>query len=227
MKFYCYETEAEFVYCVEAAEGKVYENLQADQFWRKTDDGKFVKIYPTNTGWNDAWYLDTKYKDAIVDNFARLGQSWIEGEFDWEKVLLFISRMFAKYAIEWWIGGSVSEAVLGVDIMPDDIDIFVHTKDFYKVKKLTYEYVVEPLADNKVNWLVRYFGKLCIDGASVDIAADEEKLNIENNRQNYERVSWKGYDLFITPLKNRYAVEIQRGRKDRIKAIEEYMNRIK
>ena len=111
-----------------------------------------------------------------------------------------------------------------MEIRPHDIDIFVHTKDFYKVKDLTRDYVIEPLGDNKGNWLVRYFGKLCIDGAPVDIAADE-KLNIESNPQLYEKVSWNGYDIFITPLKQRYAVEIQRNRKDRIKAIEAYMNK--
>jgi hypothetical protein len=80
------------------------------------------------------------------------------------------------------------------------------------------------LGDNKGNWLVRYFGKLCIGGASVDIAADD-KLNIENSLEHYEKISWKGYDVYITPLYKRYAVEKQRDRKDRIKAIEEYMNR--
>ena len=69
---------------------------------------------------------------------------------------------------------------------------------------------------------MRYFGKLCIDGASVDIAADD-KLNIENNSLQYEKVSWNGHDVFITPLQNRYEVEKQRGRTDRIKAIEEWM----
>ena len=63
----------------------------------------------------------------------------------------------------------------------------------------------------------------CIDGASVDICADD-KMNFENNFKNYEKVSWNGYDIFITPLKLRYETEIQRGRIDRIKAIEEYMN---
>jgi len=226
MKCYCYETETEFIYCVENAEGEAYKNLQADQYWTKTDDDKFVKIYPINLGWDDAWYVVPEYKEAVINNFTRLGQSWIEGVFDWENVLLLLAQMFTENGIEWWIGGSVSEAVLGVDIKPHDIDIFVHTKDFYKVKDLTCEYVVEPLGDNKGNWLVRYFGKLCVNGASVDIAADE-KLNVENNQQFYEKVLWNGYNLFITPLQDRYNIEIQRDRKDRIKAIEEFMNRKK
>ena len=226
MKCYCYETETEFIFCVESAEGKIYENLQADRYWTKTDDKKFIKIYPMNTGWNDAWYLELEYKQAVINNFVRLGQSWIEGIFDWKNVLLFLVEKFTQNGIEWYILGSVSEAVLGVDIKPHDIDIAINTKDFYKVKNLFREYVIEPLGDNKGNWLVRFFGKLCIDGASVDIAADD-KLNFENNQHLYEKVSWNDYDVFITPLQNRYEVEIQRDRKDRIKAIEEFMERTK
>jgi len=98
MKFYCYETATEFIYCVEGAEGKVYENLRSDRYWTKIDD-KFVKIYPMDTGWDDAWYLDQNYKQAVINNFARLGQSWIEGVFDWEKVLLRIAKIFAENGI--------------------------------------------------------------------------------------------------------------------------------
>ncbi|MCL2700393.1 MAG: hypothetical protein FWE88_01720 [Phycisphaerae bacterium] len=224
MKCYCYETETEFIYCVEGAEGKIYENLQADRYWTKTDDDKFIKIYSMNTGWNDAWYTVPGYKEAVMANFARLGQSWLEGVFDWEKVLLLLAQTFTKNGIEWYIFGSVSEAVLGVDINPHDIDIVVHTRDFYIVKDLFRECTVEPLGDNKGSWLIRFFGKLCIEGASIDIAADD-KLNLENRQRPYEKASWNGYDVSIEPLQARYEVEIQRGRKDRIKAIEAYMNK--
>ena len=163
-------------------------------------------------------------KEAVVSNFARMGKFWIEGVFDWKGVLLLLAEMFARNGIEWYIIGSVGEAVRGVDIAPHDIDIGVHTRDFYKVRDLTREYVIEPLGDNKGNWIVRYFGKLCIDGASVDIAADE-KLNMENRKYPCDRVSWSGYDLFVEPLQKRYEVELQRGREDRIRAMEEFMKR--
>jgi len=224
MKCYCYETDTQFIYCVEGAKGKIRKNLQADRYWTKTDGGKFLKIYPMDSDWDDAWYLAPEYKQAVIDNFARLGPAWIEGTFDWEAVLLFLAQKFKENDIEWYIMGSASEAVLGVDIKPHDIDIGVSTRDFYKVKDLFQDYVMEPLGDNKGKWLVRYFGKLCIDCASIDIAADE-KLNIEN--QTLDKVSWHGYDLLITPLQVRYETEQQRKRKDRIKAIKAYMKKIK
>jgi len=222
MKCYCYETETEFIFCVEDAEGKIYENLQADRYWTKTEDDKFIKIYPMDTGWDDAWYLIQKDKEAIIKNFARLGQSWLEGVFDWKNVLLLLAQKFSENGIEWYIIGSISEAVLGVDVKPHDMDIIVHTRDFYKIKDLFPEYVVEPFGDNKGNWIVRYFGKLCIDGASIDIAADD-KMNMENHKHRYEKISWNGYDIYIEPIQDRYQVELERNREGRIKAIEAYL----
>jgi len=223
MNCYCYETKTKFIFCVEGASGKIYDLLKAEPYWMQADTCKFIKVYPMDTNWDDAWYLDTAYKETVKRNFTRLGQSWIEGVFNWQRVLTLLAQMFNKNKIEWYIIGSASEAVLGVDINPHDLDIVVHTRDFYKVKDLSRDYVIEPLGDNKGNWLVRYFGKLCVDGASVDIAADD-KLNMENNREHYEKVTWNGYEVYITPLSERYKVEIQRGRTDRITAIEAHMN---
>lgn len=224
MKFHCYETETEFVFCVEGARGRVLDVLAADRYWTKVGEAEFIKTYPMDTKWDDAWYLDPEYKEAVKANFARLGESWIAGVFDWEGVLSLLARLFVEHDVEWYILGSASEAVLGVDVNPHDLDIAVHTRDFYKVKGLTRDLVVEPLGDNKGGWLVRYFGKLCVDGASVDIAADD-KLNIDNNQDLYEKVSWNGYEVYVTPLSQRYEVEVQRGRRDRIRAIEEFMSR--
>jgi len=221
MKCYCYETETEFVYCVEGAKGKIRRKLKADPWWKQSG-GKFLKVYPMDTGWDDAWYLDTEYKEAIIDNFARLGAAWIAGVFDWEKALLVLAQKFAENGIEWCIGGSVSEAVRGVDIKPHDIDIGVNVRDFYTVKELFRAYTMEPLGDNHGNWLVRYFGKLCVEGAQVDIAADE-KLDRENLQ--LDKVLWQGYEVYVTPLQERYQVELSRKRKDRIRAIKAYMKK--
>jgi len=42
MKCYCCETKTEFIFCIEGAEGIIYENLQSDQYWTKADDHKFT-----------------------------------------------------------------------------------------------------------------------------------------------------------------------------------------
>ena len=108
----------------------------------------------------------------------------------------------------------------GVNVIPHDIDIIVHTKDFFKVKHTFADNVVEPFIDNKGTWVVRYFGRLCLNKGYLDIAADE-KMNLENHK--YEKVNWQGYDIFIEPLKERHKIEVSRNRIDRISAIEEYI----
>jgi hypothetical protein len=217
MKCYCYETETEFIFCVEDADMKFEDNLQA-AWWKKTDK-KFIKAYPKEM--DDG--VDAKDKELVKRNFARLGQSMFEGVFDWEKVLLLLAQKFSDNGIEWYIIGSTSEAVLGVNIKPHDIDIIVHTRDFYKVKSIFPDYVVEPFVDNKGTWIVRYFGRICLDGAIVDIAADEG-MNLERHQHQYDKVSWNGFDIFIEPLQVRYQTELNRNREERIMAIEEYMN---
>lgn len=217
MKCYCYETETEFIFCVEDADIKFEDNLQA-ALWKKTDK-KFIKAYPKEM--DDG--VDAKDKELVKRNFARLGQLMFEGVFDWKKVLLLLAQKLSDNGIEWYIIGSASEAVLGVNIKPHDIDIIVHTRDFYKVKSIFPDYIVEPFVDNKGTWLVRYFGRLCLDGALLDIAADE-KMNLENHQ--YDKVSWNDYDIFIEPLQVRYQTELDRNRKERIKAIEEYMKNL-
>ncbi|MHB1000765.1 MAG: nucleotidyltransferase family protein [Armatimonadota bacterium] len=217
MKCYCYKTEAELIFCVEDVETEYEVNLHAAWF-TKTDNG-FTKIYPMVDKENG---VESEDKELIIRNFTRLGQSMFEGVFDWKNVLSLLAKKFRDNEIEWYIIGSISDAVLGVDIKPHDLDIIVHTRDFFKVKRIFSDYVVEPFVDNKGTWLVRYFGRLCLDGAIVDIAADE-KMNLENHQHPYTRTSWNGYDVIIEPLQDRYEVEIKRNRIDRIKAIETHM----
>lgn len=217
MKCYCYETETEFVFCVEDADIIFEENLQAAWF-KKTDKG-FIKSYPK--GMDDG--VNAHDKELVKRNFARFGQSMFEGVFDLKNVLLLLAQKFLNNGIEWYIIGSTSEAVLGVNIKPHDIDVIVHTRDFYKVKSIFSDYVIEPFVDNKGTWIVRYFGRLCLHGALVDIAADE-KMNLENHQ--YDKVLWNDYDIFIEPLQVRYQTELDRNREERIKAINEYMNNL-
>jgi len=57
-----------------------------------------------------------------------------------------------------------------------------------------------------------------------DIAADEG-MNLENHQHRYDKVTWNGYDIFIEPLQDRYQVELERDRDERIRAIEDYMQK--
>ncbi len=215
MNCYCYETETEFIFCVKDVDTRFTDNLEAA--WFKPSEIGYLKIYNKDMKDNG---VNEDDKALVARNFSRLGNSMFEGIFDWEEALLLLTTKFNANKIEWYIIGSCSEAVLGVDVNPHDIDIIVHTKDFFRVKNIMSDYVVEPFVDNNGTWVVRYFGRLCLAGAIIDIAADI-KMNAENHQ--YEEVKWNNYDVVIEPLDNRYQTELVRGREERIKVIEEYM----
>jgi len=219
VKCYCYETENDFILCVENVEDKKLENAIQHAWFEKSDD-KFIKTYPMKNMDNGVTEED---REIVKKNFARLGQSMFESMLncDWEKALLSFIKKCKDNDIEWYIFGSISEAVLGIDVKPHDIDIFVHTKDFFKVKDVFSNFVVEPFVDNKGMWLVRYFGRLYFSGAMFDIAA-ENRLNLENHH--YDKLIWKDYEVYAEPIQIRYELELKRGRKDRLKAIEKYMS---
>jgi hypothetical protein len=180
--------------------------------WFKLDNGKYIKEYPNN--FDD--------KEIIKNNFNRLGEEMFKSKGDWKESLLFFAKRCSENNIEWYITGSTSEAIIGIDIIPHDIDIITHERDFYKAKKLFLNYMVEPFVDNKGTWVVQYFGRLCINGIMFDIAADK-KMNSEN--YDYENTIWKNYEIRMEPLLKRYEIEKGRNREERIKRIEEYMRK--
>ena len=220
MNCYCYETEEDFILCVENAEVEC-EEIILHAWFEKTANG-YIKTYPMKNGIDKLWYKKTEDKELIKENFARLGPTMFNGAFEWKNVLLTLAERFFESGIEWYIFGSSSETVLGVDIKPNDIDIIVHTKDFYKVKEIFPNNIVEPFVDNKDTWLVRYFGRLCVGGAIVDIVASD-KMNMGNHH--YDKVLWNGFEVLIEPFQTRYTLETNRNRPHRLKAMEEYMKR--
>lgn len=207
MRCYCYEEREDFILCVEEAEDKYHEIIKGAYF-EKCED-RFIKKYSKNI-------VD---KDVISENFTRLGEkmfSQIENR--WEEALEIIIDKCAEHDIEYYLIGSCADAVRGARVKPHDIDIMVNTKDFYKIRDVFIDYMVEPFEDNGGDWVVRYFGRLCICGMQIDIAADEK-----NNADvyNYEKESWRENSLRLEPFQNRYDTEVLRGRKDRIKLLDE------
>jgi len=208
MKCYCVETKDKFTYYVENIEPEDIKIFEKDAWWKK-EGNKFIKEYPNNF----------ENKEIIKANFQRLGESMFRNEGNWEKSLEIFAEKCSVENIEWYITGSVSEAIIGVKITPHDIDIIVNENDFYKLRDLFLEYLIEPFVDTN-GWLVKYFGKICIDGKLFDIVADKKVFEYFNN---YDYVLWKKYKTKIEPIKKRYEIEIQRNRVERIEKIKEYM----
>lgn len=220
----CYETNSEFIFSVEDVENAQLENFVRYKGWKKTDS-KLLMPYPLHM------FSNVCEKDLISSNFSRLGQALFESGlygFDWEKPLQLLAQKFEENGIEWYLIGSASDAVRGVDVKPSDIDIVIHTRDYNKVKNLFYSYysdsIISPFTDNKGLFPLQYVARSFLAGALFEIAADEN-WNLGNRQPIYEKISWHGYNFYVEALQLRYRIELGRKREDRVKAIEAYMNR--
>ncbi|WBW97038.1 nucleotidyltransferase domain-containing protein [Oceanirhabdus sp. W0125-5] len=208
MNCFCYERDNKFVLCVEDIQVE-YENILKEAFFQKSGN-RFIKEYPNSV----------EDKKLVSSNFQRLGEEMFTGKnSDWKAALDMFARECNKKHIEWYLIGSAADAARGVQLNPHDIDIMVNTKDFYRVRDLFKEYIVEPFVDNEGTWVVRYFGRLCICGMQVDIAADHTR---DANNYDYEKEKWNDYVLYMEPFESRYQTEIMREREERISLLDEF-----
>ena len=216
MKCSCYETEANLVFCVEDFKPEYEANLQGA--WFEKNEHQYLKKYNKNMEDNG---VNSEHKLMVCENFKRLGPTMFQGNFNWAEVMVYMADKFDKAGIEWYVIGSVGDAMRGIEVTPNDIDIMVNSKDFFRTRDLFSEFVVEPFVDNLGAWIVRYFGRLCIGGAIVDIAADE-KNNLD--RCPYDIIEWGQHKIFTIPLNLRYETEVERERTDRVQAFQTFIS---
>jgi hypothetical protein len=208
MRCYCVENEETFDFCVEGVTEHDSENVEAA--WFKRDGDRYVKRYPS-------WIED---QEILARNFALLGPSMFKKIGTWEESLEVFAQICEAEGIRWAITGSVSETVLGVEVIPHDLDIVVHTEDFFKIKKIFIDHMVEPFIDNGGTWVVRYFGRISLRGMMLDIVADDNR-NMETHT--YDQVSWRTYQLLVEPLLDRLIIELHRNRHDRITVFKNHL----
>ena len=226
MECYCYETESDFIFCVQNVKNTQLADSIQHMGWEKSND-KFLMSCPQRE------FSNQSEKELINKNFARLGQEMFETLLwgsNWKKPLELLAKKFNENGIEWYIVGSLSDAVRGVNVKPHDMDIVIHTRDYWKAKDICYlnfyDTVILPFAHNQGRFAMPYFGRMFLAGALVEIAGNE-KWNFENRQPKYEKTLWNGYDVYMDSLQLRYEIEIARNREDRINAIKEYMNQKK
>ncbi|NLM11917.1 MAG: hypothetical protein GX213_14335 [Clostridiaceae bacterium] len=158
------------------------------------------------------------------------GQMGYFKEVPWEDALLDFINKVEGTDIDWWLTGSCATCLRGIDVQPHDIDIMLSSKDIDIINDIFGDYIVEPIRSSK-GWVVNYFGVLFI-GARIDLAFDPEDF-VDNPEpvdfgpyaiKNLEEINWKGKIVKIPPLNLQLQVNKRRGRNDRVRAIEDYMN---
>lgn len=201
-----------------------YKNVFESSFY-SLENGSYVKRFPKNIQNMDK--IKANFKKYAEDMFGQMGYF---KEVPWEDALLDFINKVEGTDIDWWLTGSCATCLRGIDVQPHDIDIMLSSKDIDIINDIFGDYIVEPIRSSK-GWVVNYFGVLFI-GARIDLAFDPEDF-VDNPEpvdfgpyaiKNLEEINWKGKIVKIPPLNLQLQVNKRRGRNDRVRAIEDYMN---
>lgn len=203
---------------------KEYKPVFEDQFYTM-EKNRFIKTFPKP--------IDNL--DQIKNNYIKYTEEMIlqAGYFKevmWEEALLeFINKIKGKN-IDWWLTGSCALKLRGIPIKPHDVDIILNSKDIDKIKEIFIENIVWPIVSTD-GWIVKYFGVLFLHG-QIDLAFDPQKSADEPEpsdfgpfaMNNLEEIRWKGNVVRIPPLDLQLKVNKKRGRIDKVKAINSFIN---
>lgn len=202
-----------------------YERILQMCFYENDGNG-YNKIYPKN-----AKYLD-KIKKRYFDNanlmFDQLGYFV---PVPWEKALTEFCQRTQGTNINWWLTGSCAACIRGIKMNPHDVDIMTDSKSIEEITYVFSDYLIEPIVDTN-GWLTKDFGVIFLH-ARIDIASDpQEILDIPEPvdcgpyaKQNLETIKWNGYNIKVPPLELQLNVNKRRERMDRVKLIEDFMNK--
>ena len=91
-------------------------------------------------------------------------------------ILKKIAKKLENENVNWILIGSMSLALQGISIKPNDIDILTDSDGLYKFSKIFKKYEVKPIRFKKTNLFRCYFGVYEIDGKRVEIMSDS-KIN--------------------------------------------------
>ncbi|MFL0251046.1 nucleotidyltransferase domain-containing protein [Clostridium neuense] len=172
--------------------------------------------------------IKANYKKSAEKMFSQLG--YFE-PIPWEDALLeFVKRLNGK-GVDWWLTGSCAACIRGIPLNPHDVDIMIDSKYVSEISGIFSDCLVEPIVDTK-GWVTKDFGVIFCH-ARIDIASDPSECLDEPEpsdsgpyaKQHLERIKWKGYEIKVPPLNLQLSVNKRRERMDRVKLIEEYINK--
>ncbi len=191
------------------------------------NDGRgYVKVYPQNAKYMDK--IKKRYSENAKLMFDQLGYF---APVPWEQALTEFCRKAQGTDIDWWLTGSCAACIRGIKMNPHDVDIMVDSRCIDEITEVFSDCLIEPIIDTN-GWLTKDFGVIFLH-ARIDIASDpQEILDVPEPvdcgpyaRQNLETVKWNGHEIKVPPLELQLNVNRRRERMDRVKLIEEFMNK--
>ncbi len=106
----------------------------------------------------------------------------------------------------------------------------IDSKDVNKISNVFSTYLIEPIVDTN-GWLTKDFGVIFLH-ARIDIASNpvnilDDPIPVDcgpTAMDNLEMIDWNGYVIKIPPIAYQLNSNRLRGRKERVKKIENFLN---
>ena len=215
------------IFQIDNVEAK-YEPVLLGTCFYQRGGASFIKKFPKHT--KDLAVIQRNYARDAELMFRQLCEV---DPVPWEKALSEFLTRVAGVGINWWLAGSCAACVRGIQFKPHDIDIMIDGKDVDTINKLFIDYVVEPIIDSS-GWVTKDFGVIFLH-ARIDIASDpqdrlDKPVPVDCGpyaKEHLEEVLWNNYRVRVPPVNLILNANKRRGRNDRVKLLEEYINKLK
>jgi len=88
------------------------------------------------------------------------------------KALKLIESKLRGSGVRWVLAGSVSLALQGVNVEPNDIDILTDEKGAFEINRILKDYEIKPVRFRCSKVFQSYFGEFEIEGVKVEVMGD-------------------------------------------------------
>lgn len=146
------------------------------------------------------------------------------------KALKFLMNRLESSNIIWAITGSLSMALQGIPVKPNDIDIQTDEKGVYEIQKLLKNHIIKPVIFSGDKSIKSHFGSLSVFNITVEIMGGVQKLlsngsweppvNIEPHRQ---FIKLEGMNIPVLSLKYEESAYRKLGRIEKADLLKEFL----
>ncbi len=135
--------------------------------------------------------------------------------------LVFLANNINENGISWMLGASGALMVWGVDIEPQDLDIFVSRNSVKELERIFKDYVTTPIHEYNENGKNFLEFQMKIDDIEIEI------LELDFNSRDLISLNFSGVRIPVNPLERELEHYKNRpGKKDRIPLIEKRLKEL-
>lgn len=202
-----------YAYCAEDVEEQYWQYFKNNLWWQLGNS--FIKTYD-----------NIKDFEYCAENFAKYGEESVKQKLKiipapWEKALDLLIPEMKKLGVDWFIHGSTAMALWKINVEPKDINIIIpNYSDFNKVRKHFYKQAIQPF-ERCDNWIESGLGSIFLE-ANIGFAFHNKELE-PYDMSKHDVISYKGNNVYVSTLEMLKQDNINYGRNERVKLIEERM----